>query len=60
MILLTLRINDKPMTLIDISNYIRCAHKKNIRIDDVLLIILKELRYEIGIKEGKVVKYYLH
>jgi hypothetical protein len=60
MILLTLRINDKPMTLIDISNYIRRTHKKNISIDDILLIILKELRYEIGIEEGKVVKYYLH
>ncbi|MCX6195174.1 MAG: hypothetical protein NTY55_00810 [Flavobacteriia bacterium] len=59
LILETLKINEVPMTLIDISNYIRYNYKKKISIDDILIIILKDLRYEVGIDEGKLVKYFL-
>lgn len=59
LILVTLKKSEVPMTLIDISNNIRLNYKKNISIDDILLIILKDLRYEVGFEEGKLVKYYL-
>ena len=47
------------MSIIDISNYIRYNYKKNISLDNILLIIIKDLRYEVGIDDGKMVKYYL-
>jgi hypothetical protein len=59
LLLETLKINEVPMSLIDISNYIRYNYKKNISIDNILLIIIKDLRYEVGIDDGKMVKYYL-
>jgi hypothetical protein len=54
-----LKINELPMSIIDISNYIRHNYKKKINIDNILLIIIKDLRYEVGIDDGKMVKYYL-
>ena len=59
LVLETLKSNNDPMSIIDISNTIRRNHKKNISIDDILLIIVKELRYEVGIEDGKLMKYYI-
>lgn len=59
LILETLKINQVPMSIIDISNFIRNNYKKNISIDNILLIIIKDLRFEVGIDDGKMVKYYL-
>ncbi len=59
LILETLKSNNDPMSIIDISNTIRRNYKKNISIDDILLIIVKELRYEVGIEDGKLMKYYI-
>lgn len=59
LILETLRIKNEPMSIIDIANFIKLNYKKNIGLDDILLLILKDLRYEVGIEEGKLIKYYL-
>lgn len=59
LILETLKLNNEPMSSIDISNFIRYTFKKNINSEEILFIIIKELRYEVGIDEGKLVKYFL-
>ncbi len=55
----TLRINEKSMTIIDIANFIKLNFKKNINIDELLLIIIKDLVNDIGIVGGKPLKYFL-
>jgi hypothetical protein len=55
----TLRINEKSMTIIDIANFIKLNFKKNINIDELLLIIVKDLVNDIGIDRGKPLKYFL-
>lgn len=59
LILETLKLKNEPMSIMDISNSIRHNYKKIISLDDILLIIIKDLRYEVGIDEGKQVKYYI-
>lgn len=59
LILETLKLNNESMSAIDISNFIRHTYKKNINIEDIMFIIIRELRYEVGIDEGKLVKYFL-
>lgn len=59
LILETLKLKNEPMSIIDISNSIKHNYKKNISLDDILLIILKDLRYEVGLEEGKIVKYFI-
>lgn len=59
LILETLKLNNEPMSSIDISNFIRHTYKKNINREEILFIIIKELRYEVGIDDGKSVKYFL-
>ncbi len=59
LILETLKLNNEPMSSIDISNSIRHTYKKNINSEEILFIIIKELRYEVGIDDGKSVKYFL-
>lgn len=59
LILETLKLKNEPMSIIDISNSIKHNYKKNISLDDILLIILKDLRYEVGLEEGKLVKYFI-
>lgn len=60
LILETLKINEVPMSSIDISNYIRHNYKKNIKIDDIMMAIITDLRYEVGLTDDRLVKYFLH
>lgn len=60
LIIETLKINEAPMSSIDISNYIRQNFKKNIKIDDIMTSIITDLRYEVGLTDAKLVKYFLH
>ena len=60
LILETLKINGNPITIIDIAIYIRKNYKKNINIDDILMIIVKDLRFEVARNtDGKLLKYFL-
>ena len=55
----TLRINEKSMTIIDIANFIKLNFKKNINIDELLLIIIKDLVNDVGIDGEKPLRYFL-
>lgn len=53
MIMNALMKNDKSMSLIDISNYIKLKYNKNLKIDDIQIILLDELKNEIGIDSSR-------
>ena len=58
----TLEITDKSMSLIDISNYIRIKFNKNLKIDEIQIILLVELKDSIGIDNSNlsVIKYFIN
>lgn len=58
----TLEITDKSMSLIDISNYIRTKYNKNLKIDDIQIILLVDLKDSIGIDNSNlsVIKFFLN
>ena len=58
----TLEITDKSISLIDISNYIRTKYNKNLKIDDIQIILLVDLKDYIGIDNSNlsVIKFFLN
>lgn len=58
----TLEITDKSMSLIDISNYIRTKYNKNLKIDDIQIILLVDLKDSIGIDNSNlsIIKFFLN
>ncbi len=55
----TLKHNTEPMSAMDIVNYIRLKYKKAIHMDNVTFAILTELKYDVGITDGRTTKYFL-
>lgn len=58
MIIETLKINQCEMSSIDIANFIKNKFKKYINKDEVEMIILSSLLFDVGIKDGKIIKYF--
>ena len=58
----TLEITNKSISLIDISNYIRTKYNKNLKIDDIQIILLVDLKDSIGIDNSNlsVIKFFLN
>ena len=61
MILNSLQKSNHPLSLIDISNYIKLKYNKNIKIDELQEIILFELSENIGIDNSNpsFLKYFI-
>jgi len=60
MILKVIGNSNKPLTAIDISNEIRKIYKCTVQYENIEIIILTELKYDIGIIKDRVIKYYLY
>ena len=60
MILKVIGNSNKPLTAIDISNEIRKIYKCIVQYENIEIIILTELKYDIGIIADRVIKYYLY
>jgi hypothetical protein len=58
----TLEMNNKSMSLIDISYFIKLKYKKYLKIDEIQIILLLDLRDIIGIDNDNIaiVKYYIN
>ena len=58
----TLEMNNKSMSLIDISNFIKLKYKKYLKIDEIQIILLVDLRDIIGIDNDNttLIKYYIN
>lgn len=60
MILKVIGSSNNPLTAIDISNEIRKMYKCTVHYENIEIIILTELKYDIGIIKDGVIKYFLY
>lgn len=61
MILNSLQKSNQPITLIDISKYVKLKYKKNIKINEIQEIILFELSANVGFDNSNpsLIKYFI-